>query len=125
MKASIEMITGEINQMRVISFEEDTTKLENELKIAIKELDSGHGVVCFTDLPGGTPFNICSRLAVEHKNVRVIGGTNSPMLLSGVFQRALDLDDYVAYVIGEGKNNIKTFEVKQKDTVANEEANGI
>lgn len=124
MQASIEMITGEIKQMRVIPFEEDTTKLESELRTAIEELDTGQGVVCFTDLPGGTPFNICSRLAVENKNIRVIGGTNSPMLLSGVFQRELDLDDYIKHVMEEGKNNIKSFEVKAKDT-ANSEANGI
>ncbi|MBU5465424.1 PTS sugar transporter subunit IIA [Virgibacillus sp. MSJ-26] len=120
MLESIQLITGEIDQIKVIPFENDQNKLHEELEKAIEEVDNGDGVVCFTDLAGGTPFNVSSKLAAERENVRVIGGTNSPMLLSAVFQRESDLNSFVELVLAEGKNNIKEFKMK---TVKEQETN--
>ena len=121
---SVQLITGEVAQVKVVPFETDTNKLQNDLKAAMNEVDTGSGVVCFADLAGGTPFNVCSRIAAEKEAVRVIGGTNSPMLLSGVFQREQEVDPFVESVIQEGKNNIKAFEInKQKQTTS--ETDGI
>jgi len=120
MLESIQLITGEIDQIKVIPFENDQNKLHEELEKAIEEVDNGEGVVCFTDLAGGTPFNVSSKLAAERENVRVIGGTNSPMLLSAVFQRESDLNSFVELVLAEGKNNIKEFKMK---TVKEQETN--
>ncbi|WP_458355076.1 PTS sugar transporter subunit IIA [Peribacillus frigoritolerans] len=44
-------------------------------------------MVCFTDLASGTPFNVCSRISSCKDNIRVIAGTNLPMLLSRLFHR--------------------------------------
>lgn len=112
---SVQLITGEIAQVKVVPFETDTDKLHDELEAAIAEVDTGSGVVCFADLAGGTPFNVCSRIAVRKEAVRVIGGANSPMLLSGVFQREQDVDAFVNAVVQEGKDNIKPFEAKQRE----------
>jgi len=120
MLESIQLITGEIDQIKVIPFETDQNKLNEELERAIEEVDNGDGVVCFTDLAGGTPFNVSSKLAAEKENVRVIGGTNSPMLLSAVFQRDSDLNSFVELALTEGKNNIKEFKLK---TVKEQETN--
>ncbi|TQS71191.1 PTS sugar transporter subunit IIA [Ornithinibacillus gellani] len=113
MLESIQLITGEIDQIKVIPFEDDQDKLSADIEKAIEAVDSGQGVVCFTDLAGGTPFNVSSRLAAQKDNVRVIGGTNSPMLLSVAFQRELELDAFVELALTEGKNNIKAFELKK------------
>lgn len=121
MLQSVELITGEVKQIEVIPFEEDKDKLEKAIGQSIENMDKGYGVVCFTDLPGGTPFNVCSSIASTKENVRVIGGTNSPMLLSGLFQRELTVDDFVEAVIKEGKDNIKQFELKQKKTAPEED----
>lgn len=111
---SIKLIAGEQQQVSIIAFQENQDKLEEELKAAISDLDKGDGVVCFADLAGGTPFNVSSRIAATNNSVRVIGGANSPMILSGLFQRELPLDDFVSMVINEGKENIKPFTVKQE-----------
>ncbi|MEC5423434.1 PTS sugar transporter subunit IIA [Virgibacillus sp. C22-A2] len=120
MLESVQLIVGKVEQIEVIPFEEDADKLEQLLTKAIEKVDTGSGVVCFTDLAGGTPFNVSSRIAASKENVRVVGGTNSPMLLSGLFQRELLLEDFVDKVLTDGKENIKQFEVKakaaQKDT---------
>ncbi|MFK4998834.1 PTS sugar transporter subunit IIA [Bacillus sp. N9] len=117
MLESVQLIAGEIRQIKIVPFEEDVEKLEREIEHAINSVDTGAGVVCFTDLAGGTPFNICSKLALKNESVRVIGGTNSPMLLSGLFQREFKLDEFVAKVLQDGKENIKEFETRQKQSV--------
>lgn len=119
MLASVQLIAGEIKQVGVIPFEEDQDELETAILQAIKQVDTGEGVVCFTDLAGGTPFNVCARIAATQENIRVIGGTNAPMLLSGLFQRELSLDEFVEKVIKDGKENIKQFEVKSKAPTEN------
>jgi len=121
MLESVELITGKVKQAEVVPFEEDKDKLENEIKQAIQQVDTGSGVVCFADLAGGTPFNVCSSIAATKDNIRVIGGTNSPMLLSGMFQRETALDEFTETVLNEGKSNIKQFEMKQKQTSSSED----
>ncbi|WP_171046274.1 PTS sugar transporter subunit IIA [Lentibacillus cibarius] len=111
---SVELIAGEVKQIEVIPFEEDKDSLECNIKDALKRVDTGSGVVCFTDLAGGTPFNVASAMSSTHDNVHVVGGTNSPMLLSGLFQRELAVNEFVELVMNEGKENIKQFEVKEK-----------
>ena len=112
MLESVQLITGEIKQIKVIPFEEDQDKLSKQIEEAINEVNTGLGVVCFTDLAGGTPFNVSSKLAALRDDVRVIGGTNSPMLLSAVFQRELGLNSFVENILKEGKENIKEFKLK-------------
>lgn len=114
MLESVELITGKVKQIEVIPFEEDKDKLEKEINQAIENVNTDSGVVCFADLAGGTPFNVCSSIAATREDVRVIGGTNSPMLLSGMFQRELPIDEFIEKVLKEGKDNIKQFEMKQK-----------
>lgn len=122
MLESVQLITGEIKQIKVVPFEEDQDKLSEQLKQAMDEVDTGSGVVCFTDLAGGTPFNVSSKLAAQRENVRVIGGMNSPMLLSSVFQRELELGSFVDNALKEGRDNIKEFKVKStKDHQENED----
>ncbi|WP_077328808.1 PTS sugar transporter subunit IIA [Virgibacillus siamensis] len=121
MLESVELITGKVRQIEVVPFEEDKDKLEKQINQAIENVDTGSGVVCFADLAGGTPFNVCSSIAAAKRNVRVIGGTNSPMLLSGMFQRESAVDAFVETVLKEGKDNIKQFEMKQKQAASEED----
>lgn len=123
MLESVELITGKVKQVEVVPFKEDKDKLEKEINQAIEHVDTGSGVVCFADLAGGTPFNVCSTLAAAKENVRVIGGMNSPMLLSGMFQRESAIDEFTETVLKEGKDNIKQFEMTKKE--ASSEDDGI
>lgn len=125
MLESVQLITGEIKHVKVVPFREDQDKLSQDLEQAITEVDNGSGVVCFTDLAGGTPFNVSSKLAARRNDVKVIGGTNSPMLLSAVFQREEELDVFVGNILKEGKNNIKEFKLKSPKENATEEQDGI
>ncbi|WP_301109573.1 PTS sugar transporter subunit IIA [Sporosarcina sp.] len=118
---SVQLIAGKIEKIAVIPFNEDSEKLLADLESAIVEVDSGKGVVCFTDLAGGTPFNVSGKIAATRDNVRVIGGTNSPMLLSALFKRNLSLDEFTSTAIQDGKDSIKLFEMKKKETEISED----
>ncbi|WP_066191757.1 PTS sugar transporter subunit IIA [Gracilibacillus timonensis] len=111
---SVELIAGSVQKAETVEFKDDTDKLEKEIKQAIHEVDGGNGVVCFTDLAGGTPFNICSQVASSLSGVQVIGGINSPMLLSGIFQREAGLQEFVEKVMEDGKSNIKQFAMEKR-----------
>src|SRR5699024_8634849 len=109
MLESVQLITGEIKQIKVIHFEEDQDKLSKQIEEAINEVNNGIVVICFTDLAGGIQFNVNSKLAAIRDDVRVIGGTNSQMLLSEIFQSELGLNSFVENILKEGKENIKEF----------------
>lgn len=114
MLESVQLIAGEAAQARAVSFLEDQDKLQQELEEAIDEVNAGDGVVCFADLAGGTPFNVCSKIAAGMEGIRVIGGANSPMILSGLFQREMDIDAFTDFVLNEAKEHIKLFTVKKR-----------
>ncbi|WP_026571290.1 PTS sugar transporter subunit IIA [Sediminibacillus terrae] len=110
---SVQLIAGIQENVKAVSFKEDKGALESQLREAIASVEQGDGVICFADLAGGTPFNVSSLIANEKDNVRVVGGTNVPMVLSGVFQREKSLDEFVSFVLSEGAGNVKKFEKKR------------
>lgn len=115
MHESIKLIAGEIKNLAIVPFKDDQDKLEQTLKEAIKNVDTGSGVVCFADLAGGTPFNVSAKIAATEENIAVIGGVNTPLLLSAVFQREQPLEEFINKVMTDGKENIKRFETKRRE----------
>lgn len=52
----------------------------DQIKAAIKSLETGDGVLIITDLFGSTPSNLAHYFAADRK-VRIISGLNLPMLI--------------------------------------------
>lgn len=81
---ALAMIAGEQEHINHLNFE-DGMPLEDFqaglTELIQKALDRGNQVVIFTDLKGGTPFNIAMLLAESMNQVEVIYGTNLPMLI--------------------------------------------
>jgi len=50
------------------------------LSTEIDTMDSGDGVIVFTDMLGGTPTNVALTLMSE-KNIEVVAGVNLPLLM--------------------------------------------
>jgi PTS system mannose-specific IIA component len=59
---------------------DDMEQRRREIANAIREVDSGEGVVVLTDLFGGTPSNLAISL-MEAGKIEVIAGINLPMLI--------------------------------------------
>ncbi|MCQ4957072.1 PTS fructose transporter subunit IIA, partial [Veillonella parvula] len=58
-----------------------TEELTEEIAKAMDELKDCEGIIIFTDLMGGSPFNVAASLGHGKENVRIVAGTNLPMLV--------------------------------------------
>ncbi len=77
-----QFIVGTAEKMKALSIDpaQPVDKLQNSIRKAIKEVDSGKGVLVLTDMFGGTPANMTLAFLEENK-VEVITGVNLPMLI--------------------------------------------
>ncbi|WP_070963828.1 PTS galactosamine/N-acetylgalactosamine transporter subunit IIA [Vibrio sonorensis] len=89
LEAAIVQVIGEQPQFKAIDFPVDMTtpQLEEAMRNAISELDSGEGIVFLTDLLGGTPFRTASLLSQERQDIEVVTGTNMQMAAEMLLER--------------------------------------
>nr|WP_228073795.1 PTS sugar transporter subunit IIA [Kordiimonas pumila] len=80
--SATEHVVGAQEQLRAICIgpDDDMERRRKDIMDAVKEVDSGHGVVLLTDMFGGTPSNLAISL-LEKGRVEVIAGINLPMLI--------------------------------------------
>ena len=77
-----ERIVGRTEGIRAVSmgWDDEVADAREEIEAAIKEVDSGDGVLIFTDMFGGTPTNV-SLAFLEQDKVEIITGVNLPMII--------------------------------------------
>jgi len=97
-----ELIVGKIEGSRALSLDpkKDVEVLRSEIIKALKEVNSGDGVIILTDMFGGTPSNLAMSFLSDE--VEVVSGVNLPMLIRIAMDR-------------EGKD-LKTLAVKAKES---------
>ena len=81
--------------------------IRREIRAFKKDMPEDSNLLILTDMPGGTPFNICVNFAVE-ENVELISGVNFPMLLSVIHakDRAGSLAELARVAVKAGKDGI-------------------
>ncbi|MCC3245981.1 PTS sugar transporter subunit IIA [Methylocystis sp. WRRC1] len=81
-RAALEHVVGPQEQLVAISIgpEDDMERRRRDIIEAIRESDSGDGVVLLTDMFGGTPSNLAISVMNGGK-VEVLAGVNLPMLI--------------------------------------------
>lgn len=89
MKSAVEAIVGEQDNVEFIDFLPtiSTEELEEIMISSINRIDKGQGVLILTDVPGGTPCNRAVSIMMNRENVKVIAGTNLPMITNACFER--------------------------------------
>ncbi|MBE9529156.1 MAG: PTS sugar transporter subunit IIA [Proteobacteria bacterium] len=77
-----ESITGHAEGVKVVPVDksDNTDEIRAVLATAVDDVDSGEGVIIFTDMFGGTPSNIALSL-LNDGSVEVITGVNLPLLI--------------------------------------------
>ncbi len=77
-----ESITGHAEGVKVVPVgkSDNTDDIREILTSAVKEVESGEGVIIFTDMFGGTPSNIALSM-LNDGSVEVITGVNLPLLI--------------------------------------------
>lgn len=77
-----------------------------DIRKAIRSVESGKGVLALTDLFGGSPTTMSLSLMKSEK-LEVITGVNLPMLVGALQHRAMDLDALADKVNISGQQGIK------------------
>lgn len=126
--SSIDLIAGKQNDYVAVDFDgEGTDKLENDLKTALEKLSACDGIIIFCDLAGGSPFKTAVVLTASNSKVKVIAGTNLPMLCEISMARTMinDLDVLVSSALNVGKDNIQLFEIQNTSNYETSDEDGI
>ena len=126
--SSIDLIAGPQDNYVAVDFDgEGTEKLENDLKAAIEKLSSCEGIIVFSDLAGGSPFKTAAIVTAGNPNVKVIAGTNLPMLCEIAMARTMieDLDMLVSSALNVGKDGVQLFEMPEVTDEEPEDGDGI
>lgn len=125
--SSVNLIAGEQEAYRYVDFlpTYGIDELKAELEKALDELKDCEKIIIFTDLQGGTPFNVSAQIAHGKDNIRIIAGTNLPMLVEIVMTRKFedDVDALVETSLETGKEQVVKYEFKQ--VVQEESEDGI
>ena len=126
--SSIDLIAGPQDNYVAVDFDgEGTEKLENDLKAAIEKLSGCEGIIVFSDLAGGSPFITAAIVSAGNPNVKVISGTNLPMLCEIAMARTMieDLDMLVSSALNVGKEGVQLFEMPEIADEEPEDGDGI
>jgi len=101
----------------------------SKIESAVKNFDNSekvNGVIIFTDIPGGTPFNQSVLLSKKHTHIKVISGTNLPTLMDGLFIREMDPETYTEKILKSGREGLITYvENPSKENDENGKMDGI
>ena len=80
---------------------DDPLDLLPQARSAIARLDTGEGVLVFTDIYGATPANLANKLLVAGR-VEGVAGVNLPMLVRAFTYRAKGMDTMIRKAISGG-----------------------
>ena len=84
-----------------VTAQDDPAMLMPQARALVKELDAGDGVLILTDIYGGTPSNMASKLLIPGK-VEAVAGVSVPMLIRVLTYRDRDLPTIVTTAISGG-----------------------
>lgn len=82
-RSALEHVMGPQEQFESVCVEDEIERevLLQNIRGAIKRVDSGEGVVLLTDIFGGTPSNLAIA-ALNGSPIELISGVNLPMLIT-------------------------------------------
>ena len=112
LRTAIEMIVGEKPDIKYAIFppDESPDDFKEKVETELATLDLKSGVVIFSDLLGGTPFNICAKIALENERIELISGFNLGMVIEAITVREeMEFQELIRVVVESGKSNIKAL----------------
>ena len=84
-----------------VTAQDDPALLLPQARALAKELDEGAGVLILSDMYGGTPSNLASKLVAPGK-IEAVAGVSLPMLIRVLTYRDRDLQTIVTKAISGG-----------------------
>ena len=106
---TVEFIVDKAEQITALSIDpaRPIDELQSDIRKAIKQVDTGDGILVLTDMYGGTPANMTLTF-LEENRVEVITGVNLPMLikLCQCRRKNLSLHEVANEVVVYGRKSI-------------------
>ena len=93
-----------------VGAKDDPAQLLPKARAIVQSLDTGEGVLVFSDIYGATPCNLACKL-LEAGHVEGISGVNLPMLVRAFTYRTRDLDTMVKKAISGGCDGVLHIDV--------------
>ena len=100
-----------------VTCDDDPLDLLPRAQAAIARLDSGEGVVLFSDIYGATPCNLVGKL-IEPGRVEAVAGVNLPMLVRALTYRTKDLPTMIRKAVSGGCEGVLHIEVDPRYAAA-------
>ena len=106
-------------QMNVLSVtcDDDPLDVLPRAKAAIASVDTGEGVVVFSDIYGATPCNLVGKL-IDPGHVEAIAGVNLPMLVRALTDRTKSMETMVRKAVSGGCEGVLHLEVDPRYAAA-------
>jgi PTS system ascorbate-specific IIA component len=93
-----------------VGAKDDPTQMLPKARELVRSLDTGEGVLVFSDIYGASPCNLASKLLVKGR-VEAVAGVNLPMLVRALTYRDRDLDTMIKKAISGGCDGVLHVEV--------------
>jgi PTS system mannose-specific IIA component len=107
-RAALEHVVGAQDQIETVTIgpDDNVEQRRRDIIEAVKQVDSGDGVVILTDMFGGTPSNLAISV-MDGGRVEVICGVNLPMLIKlATMRETAGLDHAVVEARDAGRKYI-------------------
>lgn len=88
-----------------VTAQDDPALMLPQARALVKELDDGAGVLILSDMYGGTPSNLASKLVVPGK-IEAVAGVSLPMVIRVLTYRDRDLQTIVTKAISGGCDGV-------------------
>jgi PTS system ascorbate-specific IIA component len=104
------MLGSQPKQLEALSVrsDDDPEELLDKAHAIVKRINTGDGVLVLSDMVGGTPCNIATKL-VGISNAEGLSGLNLPMLIVALSNRELPIAYCVEKTIASGRESIIHF----------------
>ena len=93
-----------------VSAKDDPLTLLPKARALVNKLDTGDGVLVFSDIYGATPCNLAGKLQVPGR-VELIAGVNLPMLVRAFTYRAKGMDTMITKAVSGGRDGVLRIEL--------------
>lgn len=93
-----------------VSADDDPFDLIPSAREVVRRLDTGDGVLIFSDIYGATPCNLAGKLQ-QPGRVELIAGVNLPMLVRSFTYRAKGMETMLTKAISGGRDGVMHIEL--------------
>ncbi|EAR0813681.1 PTS sugar transporter subunit IIA [Salmonella enterica] len=114
LRSAVEAIAGEQPCVEYIDFVQGmgTDQLEMRIRQAADNCQKGDGILVFTDVAGGSPCNRATAVMSDYPDMRVITGSNLPMVANACLERdSSNLDELASLITELGHHSIGIVDI--------------